>query len=53
VVALKVDDGDVPVVFEIVGEAYEVRKVSARWHARSSAPGEVSYGGDRRTEMCR
>jgi hypothetical protein len=48
-----VDGDDVLVVFEVIGEAYDVRKVSARWRARSSAPGVVSCGGDRRTEMYR
>jgi hypothetical protein len=48
-----VDGDDVPVVFEVVGEAYDVRKVSARWRARSTAPGVLSCSGDRRTETYR
>jgi hypothetical protein len=40
-----VDGESTPVVLEVVGEVYEVRKILARWRARSAAPRVVSCGG--------
>jgi hypothetical protein len=51
--ALLVDGESAPVVLEVVGEVYEVRKVSARWHAWLAGPVKASRGDCTWTEVLR